>query len=153
MAPLGHTSAHFKHKLHWERLIRLPLSSTTIASTGHTCWHLPQRRHFIPLVTISGHGFHDSGLQHQRHLKEHPLRNTVVLIPGPSWMLNLWILNTNPRSGEGLLRSGNALTSNLLQYLIYRITEPSAQFNPKCDCRLFGGGLEWACLTPCFGMV
>lgn len=69
-------------------------------------------------------------------------------------MLNLWILNTKPRSGEGLLRSGNDSTTNLLLYNpYYRITEPSAQFNPKCDYRLLEGGVQWACLISLFGMV
>ena len=34
----------------------------------------------------------DSGLWHQAHLSGHPLKNTVVRIPGPSWVENRWML-------------------------------------------------------------
>ncbi len=37
-----------------------------------------------------------SGFAHQRHFKGHPLKNTVVRIPGPSWVANFRISDINP---------------------------------------------------------
>jgi|GEM_PF-3498905 len=47
---------------------------------------------------ISGYVCLPSGLWHQKQANVHPLRNTVVRIPGPSWMENRWILKTLPES-------------------------------------------------------
>jgi hypothetical protein len=37
-----------------------------------------------------------SGLWHHPQRSGQPFRNTVVRIPGPSWIEYFWILNTNP---------------------------------------------------------
>ena len=38
----------------------------------------------------------DSGFAHHPQLSGQPLKNTVVRMPGPSLMLNFWILNILP---------------------------------------------------------
>ena len=103
MAPVGQTAAQSRHRLHLERLIRLPLLSTTMAPVGQASWHLPHLVHFRSLVTISGYWCQDSGLEHHRQRRGQPLRNTVVLMPGPSWILNLCMLKIRPTVAEAFL--------------------------------------------------
>ena len=43
--------------------------------------------------------FCDSGLLHQRQERGQPLKNTVVRMPGPSLMLNFWMLKIFPVAG------------------------------------------------------
>ena len=63
---------------------------------GHVSTHVPHFLQEVYLQVGSGEGFHDSGFEHQRQFRGHPLRKTVVLTPGPSSILYLWILNTIP---------------------------------------------------------
>jgi hypothetical protein len=42
----------------------------------------------------------DSGLLHQGQLSGQPFKNTVVRIPGPSWIEKRWILKIKPWIGE-----------------------------------------------------
>ena len=43
-----------------------------------------------------GEGLIPSGLWHHRQRRGQPLRNTVVRIPGPSWIEKRWISKTRP---------------------------------------------------------
>ena len=45
---------------------------------------------------ISSFALIPSGLWHQRQDRGHPLKKTVVLIPGPSWIANLFISKIQP---------------------------------------------------------
>jgi hypothetical protein len=76
---------------------------------GQACRQLPQPRQRLSKTKISGWPDKLSGLWHHQHRKGQPFRNTVVRIPGPSWIEYFWILATNPLSitlGPGLLAQG-----------------------------------------------
>jgi hypothetical protein len=49
-----------------------------------------------------------SGLWHQTHRRGHPLKKTVVRIPGPSWSENLRISKIIPfmKNGALLVKNG-----------------------------------------------
>ena len=69
-----------------------------IAATGHTFIHKPHSLQTRSMCPSSGVILCDSGFEHQRHRNGQPLRKIVVLIPGPSCTLYLWMRNTRPRS-------------------------------------------------------
>ena len=90
---------HFIQRSHRLRSIFLPSSRViVIAPRGQTSTQAPHPLHKISLTMSSGEKSWDSGLEHQRQRKGHPFRKTVVLIPGPSWTLNFWMLKTSPLS-------------------------------------------------------
>ena len=45
---------------------------------------------------FSGFARWDSGLEHHGQRRGHPFRNTVVRMPGPSWILKCWMLKIMP---------------------------------------------------------
>ncbi len=79
-APVGQASTQAPHRAH-AAPAALPGSA---APVGQTSAHSPQRAQRASWTMISGSGDRDSGLWHQRHRSGHPLRKTVVRIPGPS---------------------------------------------------------------------
>jgi len=48
------------------------------------------------MTVTSGSGDRLSGLWHHQQSSGHPLRKTVVRMPGPSWSEYRWILKTAP---------------------------------------------------------
>ena len=62
-----------------------PFSIRT-APCGQTSAHFPQPVHFSGESISSGRKDCDSGFWHQRQRRGQPLKNTVVRMPGPSWM-------------------------------------------------------------------
>ena len=67
--------------------------SFPIAALGQFLMHMPQPMHFDGYSVISRLYDWDSGLAHQGHLSGHPLKNTSVRSPSPSWIEHFCILN------------------------------------------------------------
>jgi hypothetical protein len=91
-----------------------------MASLGQASAHFPQAMHFMSRTMSWGKGSMDSGLEHQSHRRGHPLKKTVVRIPGPSWMLKRWMLKTNALSGLPLRISDCGLRIGFPSFAIWR---------------------------------
>jgi hypothetical protein len=61
-------------------------SCRMIAPSGHTSTHSPQRMQRPGRSHSSGSGDWLSGLWHHQQDSGQPFKNTVVRMPGPSWM-------------------------------------------------------------------
>ena len=66
-----------------------------IALRLHALTHIPHPVHCC-LNTKRLFSLSPSGFAHHLHRNGHPDRNTIVLIPGPSWRECLSMLNTFP---------------------------------------------------------
>lgn len=66
------------------------------APVGHVAAQAPQSRQETLLTISWGYGAIPSGLWHHAQRNGHPLRNTVVRIPGPSYTAISFISNTSP---------------------------------------------------------
>lgn len=80
-------------KLHLSMFVVRVLSFISMALFSHALIQFPHKVHLLLSYKISLTGLWLSGLWHHKHLKGHPLKNTVVLIPGPSWIENFCMLN------------------------------------------------------------
>jgi len=64
--------------------------------TSSTVYSRPQKVSSSIASAIAALRFCDSGFEHHLQRSGQPLKNTVVRIPGPSLMLNFWMLNSLP---------------------------------------------------------
>lgn len=94
--------------------------------------HCSAPKHFLLSREISGSARNDSGLQHQKQRRGHPLRKTVVRIPGPSCKENFCMLKTSPLttfsslqrmlSPDGGIRQTTGYHELFMNYLIQIVT-------------------------------
>ncbi len=68
------------------RSVSGPVSPSAAAPRSHASAHAPQRMQRVPRTISSGPGAWLSGLWHHQQESAHPLRKTVVRMPGPSWI-------------------------------------------------------------------
>jgi len=73
-----------------------PAGVASIAPIGQAAIQAPHIRQSSVRSIISGSGEIDSGLWHHAHCKGHPLRKTVVRMPGPSCTEKAMILKIKP---------------------------------------------------------
>ena len=92
------------------RSIRVRAAARERAPVSQTSTQRPHRVHKESLCPISGEPACDSGFEHQAQRRGHPLKNTVVLTPGPSCREKRWMLNTGAVPG-GLLVSHRTMCS------------------------------------------
>jgi hypothetical protein len=95
-------------------------STRVMAPSGHAFAQAPQRRQLASRTSSVGERCCDSGFAHQRHRSGQPFRNTVVRIPGPSWMLKRWMSNTTPDGSGALWGAGLGMSRILLVGAIAR---------------------------------
>ncbi len=97
-AALGQTFLHFMHPMQsfsrWISCFPVSLDITWIP-TGHTSAHAPQLTQEFCLYITWNFRTIPSGLEHHLHRSGQPLKNTRVLIPGPSYMLYFCTLKIN----------------------------------------------------------
>ncbi len=82
-ARAGHASAHFRHAVQPSDPTAAPAGSGPPGRSQASA-HAPQSRQRAALTSTSGSNAIPSGLWHQGQRSGHPLRKTVVRIPGPS---------------------------------------------------------------------
>ena len=80
--------------------------------------------HLRSLGMISGALPIPSGLLHQGQRSGQPFMNTVVRMPGPSWIENFWMLNTSPVSSCPLGFIGSSGVETLTGQRPTRILRP-----------------------------
>jgi hypothetical protein len=106
------------------------LFSLTVGShapVGQTLRQLPQPMQRLSKMMISGWPDKLSGLWHHQQHRGQPFRNTVVRIPGPSWIEYFWILATNPLSISVLPQSTPSFATNFHEFaLIHYLPWPPA---------------------------
>src|SRR5690554_6608885 len=92
-APVRHLSTQTKQLRHLLLSIRSPSPSRSRerAPAGHTFTHKPHLLHRSFAWPFSRTGLWDSGVEHQAHLRGHPLRKSTVRSPCPSCMDDLSI--------------------------------------------------------------
>ncbi len=101
LAPEGHAETHLPQLTHFARpaLRSMPMPS------GHTFAHSPHPMHFLlchPMISCLEK---PSGFEHHSHLRGHPARNIVVLMPSPSLTENGWTSITYPFTCIFLLKA------------------------------------------------
>ncbi len=82
---------------------------------------------------ISASGERVSGLWHQKQRRLHPFRNTVVRMPGPSWMEKRWMLVTRPLMGG--VCSGAGVAIGALSVICSLRSYGSARMRSTIGCR------------------
>jgi len=83
MAVVGHSSVHKPQPLHKDLLMMMPFRSSP-APTPAGFYTNTTANTACPQPLNLRLGLMLSGLWHHEQLSEHPLKNTVVLMPGPS---------------------------------------------------------------------
>ena len=92
-APETQASAHAPHRRHRSGSGRVGPSARPM---GQTAWQAPQSMQRSPMMRISASRARLSGLWHQGQSSGQPFRNTVVRMPGPSWIEKRWISKLAP---------------------------------------------------------
>jgi hypothetical protein len=112
LALAGQAATHVPHAAHLPGSVTGPLSPGETACCGHICAHRPHRMHRLRRRLSSGWGRQLSGLWHQRHRSGQPFRNTVVRIPGPSWMAYRLMSKTYPETTGDAFPAGTGMPAN-----------------------------------------
>ncbi len=121
----GHSSAHIPQPLHSSRFMAMPSGSAESAFSGQDAIQVLHPMHLFSIHCICGLREMLSGLWHHWHASPHPLKNTVVRMPGPSSVDILWMLSTVAAScfsfskvviGLSMLHVFNL---TILQYLLW----------------------------------
>ena len=87
---------HFWQPLQIYGFIFISFEKKVIAFFGQISTQWWQRTHFSIFHNTCISEYWLSGLAHQAQWSGHPLKNTTVRIPGPSFTLNFWMLNIIP---------------------------------------------------------
>jgi len=96
------TVVHARHSRHKAKSVTGTSSGHKMASFGQASTHLPHRIQRVGRNASCGTREMLSGLWHHQQLNGQPLKNTVVLMPGPSWIAYRLMLKIVPEAKQSL---------------------------------------------------